>query len=149
MQRYTLYHLGNFKVLENQRTGELIDEYQLFWPSEEDFRFYLDSYYWRRQEYNILPSRFIVEQHSEQFCSRSYGAKVYIEHVPTRLSDVTDIPFPDNLYVVLAVLEGYQKLYENVHHYFPIAEDQICIDRDGVVKVWVNSDLSKNYPEPE
>jgi hypothetical protein len=53
------------------------------------------------------------------------------------------------LYVALATLEGYQKLYENVHHYFVIAEDQICVDKDGFVKVWVNSDLSKNYPETD
>jgi hypothetical protein len=73
-------------------------------------------------------------------------AKIYIEHIYTRLSDIKDIPHPDNLYVILSMLEGYQKLYENLH-YFKIEEDQVCIDMEGIVKVWVNSDLSKNYPE--
>lgn len=26
-------------------------------------------------------------------------------------------------------------------------EDHICIDREGHVRVWMNADLSKNYPE--
>ncbi len=50
--------------------------------------------------------------------------------------------------MLLSTLEGYQKLYENLH-YFVITEDQICVDKDGIVKVWVNSNLSKNYPESD
>lgn len=26
-------------------------------------------------------------------------------------------------------------------------EEQICFDRTGKIKVWVNSDLSRNYPD--
>ena len=30
--------------------------------------------------------------------------------------------------------------------YFTIEENQICIDSEGNIKVWVNPDLSINYP---
>ena len=50
--------------------------------------------------------------------------------------------------MLLSTLEGYQKLYENVL-YFLITEDQICVDKEGYVKVWVNSNLSQNYPESD
>jgi hypothetical protein len=30
--------------------------------------------------------------------------------------------------------------------YFKINEDLICMDKDGKVKVWLNSDLSKCWP---
>ena len=26
-------------------------------------------------------------------------------------------------------------------------EEHVCIDREGHVRVWMNADLSKNYPE--
>lgn len=78
-------------------------------------------------------------------CSKTYSAKVYVEFIKTRLSDITDIPFPENLYVGLSMLEGYNKLYENIS-YFHIEENQVCVDMDGHVKVWINADLSKNYP---
>lgn len=60
-----------------------------------------------------------------------------------RLSDIQDIPFPENLYLLLASLEGFQKLYQ-IAGYFRVIEDFVCMDRDGRVKVWFNSDLSKD-----
>lgn len=83
-----------------------------------------------------------------EICSRNYTAQVYIEHVLLRLSDVSDIPFPDNLYVLMQCLEGYRQIYEH-SKYFKIEENQICVDKDGHIKVWVNGDLSINYPYME
>lgn len=45
----------------------------------------------------------------------------------------------------LALL-GFEKLYQKVG-YFEVKEDLVCIDKEGTVRVWMNSDLSKNYPE--
>ncbi len=42
-------------------------------------------------------------------------------------------------------LEGYNRIYMH-SKYFVIEEGQICVDADGNIKVWVNSDLSINYP---
>lgn len=49
---------------------------------------------------------------------------------------------------MMEALEGYSRIY--VHSkYFCIEESQICVDPEGNVKVWVNSDLSMNYPNSE
>jgi hypothetical protein len=75
-------------------------------------------------------------------------ARVYIEHVIVRLSEINDIPFPENLYVLMEALEGYAKIYEH-SKYFVIEENQICVDAAGNVKIWVNADLSINYPNSD
>ena len=46
------------------------------------------------------------------------------------------------------VLKGFKILYDNIGYLKPF-EDLICITRKGIVKVWLNSDLSKNYPNIE
>jgi hypothetical protein len=50
------------------------------------------------------------------------------------------------LYVLGEALEGYQLLY---HHsgYFRVCDEQICVDRSGHVKVWVNTHLARNHPD--
>lgn len=81
-------------------------------------------------------------------CSMNYTARIYIEHMKVRLSEISDIPFPDNLYVLMESLEGYRKIFQH-SKYFQIEESQICVDDNGTLKIWVNSDLSINYPTNE
>ena len=73
-------------------------------------------------------------------CGGKLSTKIYLEHVGVRLSQIEDIPLSDSLYILLTALEGYQQLYYH-SGYFRVEEDQICIDKGGKVKVWVNSDL--------
>ena len=47
---------------------------------------------------------------------------------------------------MMAMLDGYKKIFDKIGKFY-LAEEQVCIDEDGEVRVWVNSDLSKNYPE--
>jgi hypothetical protein len=82
---------------------------------------------------------------SHEFCSQSYTARVYIEHIHVRLSEIFDIPFPENLFVLREALEGYYQIYQH-SKFFYVEENQICVDEKGAVKVWVNGDLSINYP---
>lgn len=62
-----------------------------------------------------------------------------------RLGDVTDIPYPDTLYVLRNSLFGFGSLF-NMCGAFRVEEDHVCINGYGEVKVWLNTDLSKNYP---
>lgn len=62
-----------------------------------------------------------------------------------RLSDIEDIPFPENLYLLLSALEGFEKLYGSVGYFRP-TEDLVCMDRDGRVKAWLHADLSRCLP---
>lgn len=71
---------------------------------------------------------------------------MYLEHIGLRLSNLEDLPVGEAVFVLLEALEGYAQLYEH-SGYFRVREEQICVDRTGRVKVWVNADLAKNYPE--
>ena len=73
---------------------------------------------------------------------------MYIEHITHRLSEITDIPYPDNLYLLMEALEGYARIYKH-SKYFRIEEGQVCVDVEGNIKVWVNTDLSINYPNTD
>lgn len=61
-----------------------------------------------------------------------------------RLSEISDIPYPENLYVLMESLEGFKQIFKH-SNFFQIEENQICVDEHGNVKVWVNEDLSVNY----
>jgi hypothetical protein len=39
-------------------------------------------------------SKYLNYELSKEFCNTNYSAKVYIEHIPVRLSDIQDIPYP-------------------------------------------------------
>lgn len=136
---------GQFRTLRHLRTGEKIDEYRLVWPNEEEYSYYLKSFNWRNRQPNVVNTRFIRQQPSQEICSQSYMARVYVEHVRVRLSEISDIPFPDNLYVLMECFEGYSKIYEH-SKYFQVEENQVCVDHLGNLKIWVNADLSVNYP---
>jgi hypothetical protein len=45
----------------------------------------------------------------------------------------------------MEALEGYGKIFEH-SKYFEVEENQICVDDSGNVKIWVNADLSINFP---
>jgi len=45
---------------------------------------------------------------------------------------------------LLATLEGVQRLFRHIGS-FKTNEDMIAIDREGRVKVWLNTNFSKNY----
>lgn len=47
---------------------------------------------------------------------------------------------------MIAMLDGYRKLFKEVGRFY-ISEDQTIIDGDGEVRVWLNSDFSKDIPE--
>jgi hypothetical protein len=70
---------------------------------------------------------------------------LYIEHVPLRLSQITDIPFPENLYLLKACLKGFYYIFFHTQS-LDIKEDQVCLNEEGRVKVWMNINLARNTP---
>lgn len=76
-------------------------------------------------------------------CSGLRGATVYIQHIPIRLSDITDIPLDESLYIMECCMLGFEKLYRE-SGYFQVMEEHIGIDQQGHVRVWLNADVSKN-----
>lgn len=101
-------------MVRNRINGILYDRYRLHFINEQDYKFYLESVKFRQNEPNIVRANYIVPQHRKEFCSVAYSADVYLEHCRARLSDYKDIPYPDNLYCMMAMLNGYESLYEKV-----------------------------------
>jgi hypothetical protein len=138
-------------TLRNTRTGALVDEYQLIWDSQHEYQFYLRSFNWRNRRTNCSPIVAAVGMMPlgrGASCGERLAANVYLEHVGLRLSQIEDIPLSDSLYILLSALEGYQQLYFHAG-YFRIEEEQIGIDRNGKVRVWISGDFSRNYPETD
>jgi hypothetical protein len=127
----------------------MVDEYQLSWGSEQEYRFYLKSFNWRHRRRNLSPVVTSVSFRpvsTGEGCSGKYAANVYLEHVALRLSQIEDVPLTDSLFILGEALEGYLQLYQH-SGYFQVCPEQVCFDRVGRVKVWVNADLSCNYPD--
>lgn len=126
-------------------THEQIDKYQLHFASSKEENNYYECSLQRLREDYIVNTVHYINKSAKDFCSNTYCADVYIEHIPVRLSDITDIPYPENIYILRNCLLGFKQLY-NIIGYFKPTEELVCIDKYGEVKVWMNPDLSKNYP---
>lgn len=85
----------------------------------------------------------INQENFKKLCSVSYYLKVYIEPYPLRMSNIKDVQFPENLYLLARVLKGFKILYDKVGR-FHITEDLVCINEEGIVKVWMNHNLASH-----
>jgi hypothetical protein len=77
---------GLYRTLRHRKTGERINEYDFIWPNEEEYMYYLKSFNWRYRQPSLVNTRFISLSNSDQICSHSYTAKVYVEAVKVRIS---------------------------------------------------------------
>ena len=87
------------------------------WVNEEEYQYYLKSLNWRHKQADVVNTKYFVENNKESICSHNYTARVYIEHPKIRLSEIGNIPFPENLYVLTAAMEGYDKVYEHSKYF--------------------------------
>lgn len=76
----------------------------------------------------LVQVTYLNEHKTKQVCSVAFNLKVYTEHFPLRLSDVKDIPFPENLYILKRAISGFRILHSIIGH-FHITEDLICINK--------------------
>jgi len=60
------------------------------------------------------------------------------------LREIREIEEEDYLYVLLAALRGFEKLY-NLNGYFRPSEEMIGFDLEGRLKVWFNPNFSKTF----
>ena len=63
-----------------------------------------------------------------------------MERIPLRLSNVTEIPFPDILHLHSQALKGFDLLQKEAGPFY-VDEDHFGIRKDGVVKVWCNKEF--------
>lgn len=100
----------------------------------------------RNQNEILVPVSHINQENLRKLCSLVYHLKVYIEPIPLRISNIKDVQFPENLYLLSRTLKGFKILYDKVGK-FHITEDLVCINEEGIVKVWLNHNLSLNEPQ--
>lgn len=70
---------------------------------------------------------------------------ILVERIPIRFSNVKDIPFPDILHVYEATINGFSELQKYAGN-FHIDEDQIGVNDNGNVKVWLNTAYQLFHP---
>lgn len=79
-------------------------------------------------------------------CSTFHSAEVYLERMHFRLLELIDIPLEEGLYIIESALEGYEKMFSKTG-YFEVSSDMIGINNEGKVKVWINKNFSKSFPD--
>ena len=136
----------NYRVLKHIRTGIEMQEYRLQFNDEHEFNELYDVFEWRLQQEYVVNTCYFIENHRKEFCSTHYRAILYTERIPIKLSEIKDIPYPDNLYILYASLEGFHTVYHKTG-FFEIQEHMVCINKQGKVKVWINDNLSRQFPE--
>lgn len=78
-------------------------------------------------------------------CSTNYTIKLYMEYMPLKLEDISKISVEDCVYILESALEGFRLLYRRFGA-FEIDSNLISINTEGIIKVWINPDYSKNWP---
>lgn len=97
-------------------------------------------YQLRKTNPYLVNAVFVKDSTVEDICARFYQLTLYIEYIPVRLSDVSDIPYPDALHLIESCLRGFAVLYKK-GGYFKIEEDLVGFNSSGKTKVWINSQL--------
>ena len=138
------YQIGNSVKFSNKMTGEEVHQFDIYFIDFQEYQAYMESCGFRNAHPQLVGIKYLNSEHIKELCSFTYHIKVYIERIPLRLSNITDVPFPENLYILHEALHGFKILHEKVG-YFRICEEMVCMSEDGTVKVWLNPDLSKNY----
>ena len=88
----------------------------------------------------------LSQQTTRDLCSVNYFVKVYTDRIPIKLTEIADIPYPDNLYVLLSCLDGFGRIAEYMGC-FDVSENMIGVNTQGEVKVWLNDNLSLIRPD--
>ena len=134
------------EVYFNRLTGEEIDGYSYLINDESEFVLEKNAFNLRLNSNVLVASRYFLEEKQRNLCLTSFNGKVFLESTPCRLSKVDQIPFPDILHVYYQCFIGFKELFEFAG-YFDVTEDLICINKQGVVKVWLNPSLEKIRPD--
>ena len=73
-------------------------------------------------------------------------SRVYTEHIWLRMSQFTELPFLESLYLLKACLEGFRSIWRRVG-VVEVREDVVGVNEEGRVKVWMHSNFAQAIPE--
>jgi hypothetical protein len=104
----------------------------------------LDCYEMRHNNnQSIVQVHNLQIQRDAALCSQSSNSQVFVERIPYRLSNITDLSQVEGLTVLRGAYYGFStlsKMYGLIEPY----EDLICFNEEGYPKIWVNANLAEN-----
>lgn len=112
--RYENPYEQRYRVLRNIHTDFEMEEYQVLFENETEYQHFYDAFEWRLSQPNIVNTTYFVENLKREFCSTIYAGTLYTERIPLKLSEIKDIPYPDNLYILMSALEGFSVIYNKI-----------------------------------
>lgn len=121
-----------------------VEQYDIFSEDQGKFNREERIYYFRKNSNCLVASLYRQCQDQGSFCSTNYRQTLFIECIPIRLSDIQHIPYPDSLHLLSQSLLGFHQLANEVG-FFPIEQEYIGVNNDGVVKVWMNDHYEKSF----
>ena len=129
----------------NRRTADEVQEYRVVANDEFEFNDNQTAFLLRFNSPILVASRFFKDESTSELCAAYYRGNLYLERIHLRLSDIDEIPYPDILHMYSQCFKGYAELFD-AFGYFDVIEEMICVNKEGVVKVWINKTLDRHLP---
>ncbi len=93
----------------------------------------------------LVAGEYLRTEQDKEMCSSDYQGDLYTERIPVRLSNITEVPYPSSMHIYSHALSGFEELYRKEGP-FAVSQEHIGINNHSVVKVWMNHNYSKSYP---
>lgn len=103
-----------YNIWRNRVTGEEMEEYTQSSGSEADLKYFRDVFEFRYEREHLVSSLYFKQNTRQELCSTFYSGSLFLERIPLRLSEINDLPYPDNLHLANSCLRGFKELYDRV-----------------------------------
>lgn len=134
---------NNGELWRSRRTHELAEVHRLFSvPSSID----MDRYELRSSQENFVKVYYLALASRQSLCFNEPFVRLLVEFIPVRLKEVDSLELEEALTLLAAVLKGFHALTAHFGAIEP-QEELIGFNQWGKAKVWLNKDVSCNFPE--
>lgn len=79
-------------MAHKQKPNLELEKYELFFNTYEEFKTYEEVYQWRNKSKYLVQAKAIKERANNRMCGNFYEAVVFIERIPIRACEITDVP---------------------------------------------------------
>ena len=112
------YYSSNFKVLAHQTKKYLhAEQYSLIFNSQAEYYSYLELYNTRKYAGSLVNPFHIQPTTSKNMCATFHSAQLYLERIPLRLYEITDVPLSEGVYMLNSALEGFEIIMEKTGYF--------------------------------
>ena len=68
---------------------------------------------------------------------------VKVETIVTRLSEMTDLSIGEGLHILINMIDGYEAIFRKIG-VCSVCLDKCGLNKEGVMKVWINNQFERN-----